>query len=48
MDDLNLFKAQARAELNKLEAESTAKEVAALAAQIADQKAPKQASGLPW
>lgn len=28
MDDLNLFKAQAKAELNRLEAQSTAKEVA--------------------
>lgn len=28
MDDINLFKAQARAELNRLEAQNTAKEVA--------------------
>lgn len=28
MDDLNMFKAQAQAELNRLEAQSTAKEVA--------------------
>jgi hypothetical protein len=33
-EDLSLFKAKAQAELNRLEAESTAKEVAGKAAQV--------------